>query len=387
MASTIDALVVELKIDTTDFDTGRNRTADAIRKFEGAATASATAIQGVAQRSVRDYLTSFEQQFDKVNQHLATLAEGSRRSAQSIKSGAEEGTSGLSNLVTTAAEAYASIKGLQGVYDKVVGTAASTAHASRLAQLTGLPIQYFSAYAQYVRSTSNVPEETTYGALNEFEQRRAAYRATGQYSDAFGALAKLQIDFSQPIPIILSQLSRALAGQHGPEAQFWATQVGLGSQVNALRQGPAALQQGISAHGYTAITPEEAESATRLQRAMNEFEIHIDSLWRMIGENVNPEMTEFINKLTTVSDWLSEHVPLLLGILNTLTLGAGSVTFMPKSDESWWEYFKRTLIPGSVRNIFGGGSGSGAIGGESPAGAGVEAARAELAKSGLSPEA
>ena len=356
-ATVIDSLITELRLDTTDFGEGYTRATDTLRRLEAQAGTSAENIQRTAGRSVTDYLAGFEKQFSQVNQHLTNISANSRRGGQAIRQGAEEATAGLSGLVTTALEAYATIKGLQGIYDGLVNTAANTAGAGRLAVLTGLPIEYFSAYAQYAHASANVPEDTTYGELNQFEQKRAAYRATGQYSEAFTALGRLApgIDFNSPLQTLLPQLAKALAGQHGPEAEFWARELGLGNQVNVLRQGEGALRAGLEAHRYTAITKEQAESAEKLQTALNEFEIHMGKLWRVLVTNVNPQLEEFLTTLTGITDWMSDHVSLLLRILNILTLGVGgtsSVT-LPGKDESNWDYIKRTT--GNVfRSIYGG---------------------------------
>ena len=323
MATVIDSLVTELKLDTTDFMEGERRAAQIQRRLLTTAASTGQTMERTAQRSIKDYLTGFEKQFTQIDKRLGDLGASSRRTGQSIRSGGQEGATGLAAMATSALEAFAAIKGLQVVYDKLLNTAGATAQTARTAYFANVPLDWLSKVQIYSNIKGNVSPQAVNAAINTLAQQQAAFRNTGQYSEqSFIALQRKGIDFMQPIPVIMQQLAKALAGSSGADVKYWLSQTPLGALAPAMVGGEAAWNRGLAAQGYLAVTPEQARAALELQSAVNQLEEHFEHMYRVLNVELNPELTSFLHTLELFSDFVADHAAVILRILNLMSFGA-----------------------------------------------------------------
>jgi uncharacterized protein YukE len=317
----IDSLIVELRLDPSGFTQGQRRYAQTLRDMESAAAKTAGSVSGTANKGIRDYLASFDQQFKEVNKRLTNLGAQTRRTGADVRAGGLAGAEGLTNLATAALGAYAALKSVQETIKGIGNAVGGAAQTGRAAFLTGVDPRWLQAFEQYANVTGNVPTATTEAALQEFEQKRAAYRNMGEYATEFTSLQRLGIDTSLPLPALLQQIAEKSQGLQGPDVQFWASRVGFGPLATTFSKGGAAMQGDVARRMQDSVlSPDTLTNLQKLQGAVNDVGIAFDV---MINKAIggHPEFGKF---LTDVRNFINDiaNTP---SKLNAVTTAAEAV--------------------------------------------------------------
>lgn len=305
MPTILDSLVVELALDPTRFNEGEREAIRSLAKMRESAERGVDALGTTTKRGLKDYLASFDEQLKTVQLALVNLGAQSRRSGETVRSGAMAGAEGFSALATAGLAAYAALKTVQETLGKIGQTVGGAVQTGRSAFFTGLPVQWLSAFGQYAFATGNVPQAQTEALLNQFQQQRETYKLTGQYPAEFSTLSRFfgmgEADLANlPMPELLQRISAGLQSRRGPEIQNLLSRLNLGQLAPTLARGPEALQRGVAEHLPTAVTPGQYEAFQKLQEAINNVETAWDGLVRRVIE-ANPQ---WLTIVTTWRDWL-----------------------------------------------------------------------------------
>lgn len=271
MATVIDALVVTLGLDPTNFTKGQKQAAASFLATKNEAANTAKAMEQEGQRAAAFF----------------------------------------SRLRREAVALYATITGVRALRNFGEDAAASDAAVGRLANTLGIAADKLSAYDQMAQRVGGAQGSisTSFSSLNDKLQ---AFRLFGQaLPQTFQAL---QINLSDPVTgaarSVVDIYNDALDAMHArspQERNVIAGEMGFGQEtvnLSALSRGERdKLLQQQSRLGT--VTAEQAAVAERLQRAWLDLSQAIESTWRQLRTELEPAITAVLKAFTDVVLWLS----------------------------------------------------------------------------------
>lgn len=298
----LDAFLIEVGLDPTNFTKGQQKLEAQLRKLEGSAQKSSKNIEGSVGASLQKFYSALRNPVESSVVALDRIGAQARRSGSAIAAGAGIGATALAALGAAGLGAFAALKSVEGVLKSVVQNVSQAAALGRIAPLIGVSTQYASQFAQAAFVQQNVPFDTSTGFMYNLQQNIQQLEQFGTYGNVFEKLTRLGIGVGNQqnpvaIPQILSEIAGKVQGMRPEQAAAWLGQLGINDPglINFFRQGPGAMQQAIAARSTTAITQKQAEAAQKLQQAYNAVEVAIDSLYRKIITDLSPALEQALN--------------------------------------------------------------------------------------------
>lgn len=334
-----------------------------------------------AEKATLGSLHSINLQLAKSNEALDKFAQQSRRSGQGIKAGNDIGAQSFKGLAVAATEAYGAMKTVEVIIGRVADASRRGAEVGRQAWAIGVPVKELDAYIQAAEAMANIPQATTTGALNQFQQKRAEWQRTGQWSQEFTELQRLGVTFTGPLWKTLNEVAGALQKRPGPETQAWVNAVGLGPLLQYLK---LSLQQRQAAEtraagtdplgrviGGRSLTDEQSQSLARLQSAATEFNQSLTHMfevlvgkfgdqgftnalhgWSMLFDyisNANAGLERFLDILKDIADIFKYGplAPLIIASRRAGIIGGGTpAPGMAPDTRGLWERYAPTILGG-----------------------------------------
>lgn len=302
MPTVIDSLVVELRLQSAQFASeGRQATTEFTRMQQQVQRASQTIGQafsrgGAAQRSTREFLSTFENQLDALALMVNNLGNQTRRTGRDIEGAGKTGAAGLFSLGAAALSAFAALKAVQSVVKSIGDSTNSVAQGNRADWAGNLNPEWRQRFEQYAYRADRVPIETTRSTLVSFAQKIEAFQR-GERIPEFGELARIGINFNQRPEQVVEDLAKASQGREGANITGWLTSAGFGPLARTIGRGPQALQQGMAQSGATILGPDQRKNIDELWQAVNRFDIAWDSLTQKIIA-ANPEWAKWIDEIS-----------------------------------------------------------------------------------------
>lgn len=276
---------MELTLDPSKFSEGQRKALDDLRRMGQQADTTIRGIDTGGGNRLRRFFESFSPPINTATQNLGDLSSQSRRTGAAVAAGAIVGQIGLKNLAIAGVEAYAALKSIQAVIGEVTTATQRGAALSRASWMIGLPggVRTLDTLIQAAQEIAHVPQETTIGLLNSYQQRITEQQRTGQWAPEFTEASRLGVNFSAPILDQIKQIRAALRGMTGPQAESWVNALGLGPLLNYLKLSQELADAAERRAGQHALTAGQAEEMARLQTNATRLENSLVHLWETIA--------------------------------------------------------------------------------------------------------
>lgn len=358
MPTVIDSLIVELQLDPSGFTEGQRRATEQLRRLEGRIKSQASATESVAKGSVRQTLGGIDASLRSAANTLSEFGKRGRRTGENVRHGSSVGKAGLKELAEASIRVYASFKSLQGIIGQVTSVADRGAGLGRIAYLTGVSATWLDAFQKTAFELGNVDPGQTMAALQAYQQRLTAYqKGLGEYSQEFTRISALSgktgvnIDFNAPLATQIEQITEAVKGMSGPEANYWLQGVGLGPLANLLTQGNPAIKKGMGEAGGRSLDSGQVKNLTRLQEAANKAQDSISHLWETIASDFSEAgLVDALNGLSKILDQLSvdkdamkilETSVVAVSVISTTTMVSAIARLVTALNSIWLTPFMR----------------------------------------------
>ncbi|USA53873.1 phage tail tip lysozyme [Acinetobacter sp. C32I] len=297
MATVIDALVMTLGLDASDF----NKNKDLVKKGG------------------------------------RELTEESRKQAKQIEDGFKKVISSVNEFKKVMTSAFVAVAGTSGLKDLVTDVILVEAALGRLSSHTGQTTQELHALSNIVEQIGGKADETGQSA-SRLAQEITGIFYKGESGPMTDFLSMMNIQFADAqgkardlSAIYLDLASKYDSGKFSKE-QFFSltTNAGFGAgEVDAIMKGRVELQKMIETQQKNSlITQKQAETARELMRSFTELKQNVASTSREFVDFVAPYLHEFLGTLKEVFGWLEENEDFVVGALAAIG-GVIALTLVP----------------------------------------------------------
>jgi len=290
MAQIVDALLVTLGLDPSDFIKGQKQATESLKKTGDEADRAAKDMEAKGKQAA--------QFFAQIKKEVLGLF-----------------------AVFTAG------KGMEAfVSDVVSGDAA----VGRLAKNVGMTTESLSEW-EGVADRAGGSAQGIAASLQNMAQQAQNFQLRGEASQStIEALARMHIDPGKFLGASTSQTDRMLelaeAFSHlsAPAAQMWGKQLGLDEgTINVLMRGRQAVQALLAEQAKIGATNEaDAQSAQQLQTAWRALTQSSTDLGRKILTGLSPYLQQLAAALLRLSEWAATHRPMVEAMFYGLAAAA-----------------------------------------------------------------
>lgn len=272
MATIVDALVVTLGFDLTQFKRGKSE-----------ATTATKALTAEEKRAAQD--------IDAAN----------KRAADSFKK--------VRNEVLALLAIFTGGMGIKNFVESTIGSAASLGMMAKNLQMS---TQDLSAWQRAAERAGGSAEGIT-SALQSSQQEVAKFKL-GQVSDSqqwflrFGGQVKDLKDGNSYL-LARARIIHGLFNVDPGRARLVAQQMGIGDgEFNLLKQGPQAVLALVAAQEKnSAITEKQAAQALKLKNEWLDFSDRLKYVGTTILLELMPVFEKWLTKLQAMADWVADH--------------------------------------------------------------------------------
>lgn len=272
--SIVDALVITLGIDTSNYDKGQKRVSSGLKKTRDDAGDTAKFMEAQGKRA-----SGF---FSSIRNEILALA-GVSLTAAGLTSFVKNTTQGLMQL-------------------------------SIQSQALGMSARALDGWGKAASEAGSNAEKIT-GTLNNFQNALQAFRSGDASSPVFKALAYLNADTgttfnpaNQSTDSLLRSVSGALQKERsGDRARYIAQMLGIDdATLQSMRAGTFVS----SADRYTrqsGITDQDTKNAREFNQQMTEISQKFEKVGYIIFNSLSPYISQFLGYLNDFATWLSTH--------------------------------------------------------------------------------
>lgn len=297
MATVIDALVMTMGLDASDFNKNKEQVKKSGRK----------------------------------------LTEESRRQAKQIEDGFKKVIAGVNEFKKVMTSAFVAVAGTSGLKDLVTDVIQVEAALGRLSSHTGQTTQDLHALGNIVELVGGKADEAGQSASRLAQEITGIFYhgESGPMTD-FLSMMNIQFADAQGKARELSSIYLDLAAKYDSgkfsKEQFFnlATNAGFGAgEVDAIMKGRVELQKLIKTQQKNSlITQKQAETARELMRSFTELKQNVASTSREFVDFVAPYLHEFLGTLKEVFGWLEDNEDFVVGALAAIG-GVIALTLVP----------------------------------------------------------
>jgi flagellum-specific peptidoglycan hydrolase FlgJ len=279
MATVVDALLVTLGLDPSDFVKGQKQATESLKKTGDEADRAAKEMEAKGKQAAQ----FFAQIKKEVVGLFAVFTAG--KGIEAFVSDVVAGDAAVGRLATNIGMTTESLSAWEGVADRAGGSAQGIAAS----------LQNMAQQAQ------------------NFQLRGEASQATIE------ALARMHIDPGKFLGGSTSQTERmmdladAFSHLSAPAAQMWGKQLGLDEgTINVLMQGRQAVQALLAEQEKIGATnAADARSAQQLQNAWKSLTQSSTDLGRKVLTELSPYLVRLSDALLKLSEWAASHRPMV----------------------------------------------------------------------------
>jgi muramidase (phage lysozyme) len=283
MANVVDALVVSLGLDPSDFIQKSAAARADLKKTGDAGRRAADETEGNVKR--------------------ATTAAG--KNAQQLDAWGKGAAESLGKLRDSFVGLLAAIAGGTAVTKLLIDTTQAEAATGRLAHNLMIPVQTLSEWQQSMRLFGGSAEDAN--SSLQGVQGLMQQSAFGNL-DASRTMAILGISRDEDPSQALVSASKFFSTHNGALDQQMASQAGISqSMLNFLEQGPAKVQATLATEAPSAMTPKEVADATALQKEFGQLQNTFQGIVQELTDAVNPGLQTFLGWLQKIADWGLKH--------------------------------------------------------------------------------
>lgn len=290
----IDALIVELGLDTSKF------------------TASQKA--GVRQ------LTELEKAGDKAE-----------KSTKKIEKSSKEAARGIDNLSRTVTSFLAIIGGTVALKSWISDFIESNAQLDRLSKNLGLSVPTISAWSNATEKLGG-SAQALQGTLDMLSKSQTQLMITGEsnllpYMSALGISLADVNGKARPVDDILLDLADRFSHLDRTTANNLGRMMGLDQgTMNLLLQGRKELELEIQRQKeQTAVTKEQAAQAQKFQTQVAGLKQQFQALGRSLFMEAAPYLEKLFDILQNGANWISQHQQFVKDFLAVLAVGLGAI--------------------------------------------------------------
>ncbi|WP_433847098.1 phage tail tip lysozyme [Acinetobacter proteolyticus] len=281
--------------------------------------------------------SDFNKNKDLVKKGGRELTEESRKQAKQIEDGFKKVISGVNEFKKVMTSAFVAVAGTSGLKDLVTDVIQVEAALGRLSSHTGQTTQELHALSNIVEQIGGKADETGQSA-SRLAQEITGIFYKGESGPMTDFLSMMNIQFADAqgkardlSAIYLDLASKYDSGKFSKE-QFFSltTNAGFGAgEVDAIMKGRVELQKMIETQQKNSlITQKQAETARELMRSFTELKQNVASTSREFVDFVAPYLHEFLGTLKEVFGWLEENQDFVVGALAAIG-GVIALTLVP----------------------------------------------------------
>ena len=273
-ASVVDALVITLGLDASNFDKGRKKVEDGLKKTKDGAGDTAKYMEAQGKRAA-----GF---FSSIRNELLALA-GVTLSVHGLTSFVKSTTNGLMNM---------------SIQSKALGISARS----------------LDGWAKAATAAGSSAEKIT-GTLGNFQNAIQAFRSGDASSPIFKALALLNADTgvsfnpaTQDADSMLRSVSTAIQKERNPDrARYIAQQLGIDdATLQSMRSGKF-LSNANRFAGASGVSDKDIENARKFTEQWTTLQQKLEKVSYTIFFSLSPYIDEFTRYLLKLSDWINQH--------------------------------------------------------------------------------
>jgi hypothetical protein len=293
----VDSLIVKLGIDGKDMD---SKSSSATKK-----------------------LADLEGQSGKTEKGVKKIGETSKSSA-----------SGVETLTRSLGSFLALIGGTAVLKAFVEDTIASNAALDRFAKNLGMSVSDVSAWGNAVEELGGSAKGAQ-GTLDMLSKAQTELRLTGQsslipYLSALGVAMSTVGGQARPVDEILLDLSERFSHMDRTTANNMGRMMGIDQDtMNLLLKGRTEVELTLKRQKeYNAVTKEQAEESSKLQRSMVDLKQSFAALGRDLLQQASPAIEKFLSVLQSFGGWIRENKEFVADFLTVMAVGLGAIALV-----------------------------------------------------------
>lgn len=281
--------------------------------------------------------SDFNKNKEQVKKSGRELTEESRRQAKQIEDGFKKVIAGVNEFKKVMTSAFVAVAGTSGLKDLVTDVIQVEAALGRLSSHTGQTTQDLHALGNIVELVGGKADEAGQSASRLAQEITGIFYhgESGPMTD-FLSMMNIQFADAQGKARELSSIYLDLAAKYDSgkfsKEQFFnlATNAGFGAgEVDAIMKGRVELQKLIETQQKNSlITQKQAETARELMRSFTELKQNVASTSREFVDFVAPYLHEFLGTLKEVFGWLEDNEDFVVGALAAIG-GVIALTLVP----------------------------------------------------------
>lgn len=322
MATIIDSLVIELGLDTKRFTELQKKAIDDLKRLEDAGVRHGQRVERHVSTGLQSLVRFIENPIASARRHLETLAQPAQRSAQQlqnlgaqgrrsgtdVESGALAGAAGLRVLGGAGLLAWSALTAVNKVMSSVHENAQKTFNASIGASGAGIGIQRYTAIAQALSISGNVPKEQTQGWLTQFGQLQAHWQKFGGTPpEVSSALFSTGSNINTPIQQILRNFANASQRLSDRDAISRGSDIGLTPEIarELKRLGPGGFDRRVSEAERLGRTSFDEEKSKEFLSQFNRLNAELDRFTTNWVNSISPQFGKMAEAFTAFIKWLN----------------------------------------------------------------------------------
>lgn len=294
MPTIIDSLIVRLGLDSKDLDS--------------------------KSKSGTKALKDIEDQSGKTEKGVKKIGATSKQSA-----------SGVETLTRSLGTFLAVIGGTAVIRAFVEDTIAQSAALDRLSKNLNVSVSDLSAWGNAVEGVGG-SAKSAYNTLDMLSKAQTELRLTGQsslipYFSALGVSLATVSGQAKPVDEILLDLSERFERMDRTTANNMGRMMGLDQDtLNLLLKGRREVELTIKRQKeYSAVTKEQAEESSKLQRSMVDLRQSFAAVGRDLLQQAAPAIEKFLGILKDFGGWVRDNREFVTDFLTVMAVGLGAI--------------------------------------------------------------
>lgn len=275
--------------------------------------------------------SEFEAKKSKVDKGLKDTGNEAEKTGGKLKKSGKDGADGFENVAKSAAKFLAIIGGTMAVKRFIENQIEANAALDRFAQNLDQSANIISAWSNAAELAGGSAEGLQ-GTMDMLSKSQTELQLTGQsglipYFSALGlSLADTQ-GKARPVSDLLLDLSDRFSKMDRTTANNMGRMMGIDQgTMNLLLKGRSEVELLIKRQKeYGAVSKQQAEEASRLQRAMVESKQSFQAFGRELLSAATPALEKLFAILSDVGAWMRDNKEFVQTFLTIMAVGLGAV--------------------------------------------------------------
>lgn len=275
--------------------------------------------------------TGYDNAKKKVDKGLVDTGNTAEKTGNKLQSAGDAGAKGMLTAAGSALKFLAIIGGTASLTKFVGDLIESNAALDRLSQNLGTGVSTISAWSQAAELVGGSAEGLQ-GTLDMLSKSQTELQLTGEsglipYFSALGvALGDVQ-GKARPVDELLVDLAERFSHMDRTTANNMGRMMGIDQgAMNLLLKGRAEVETMIKRQKeYGAVSKQQAEEATRLQRAMVEGRQAFAAFGRELLSVATPAIEALFSAFTSMGNWIRDNSQFVKAFLTIMAAGLAAI--------------------------------------------------------------